>query len=386
MRVLTWGAGESQEVCPIGMGELRDKIRKAYVVYREHRRTARAACKTIAVGFDWPAANVGGVRRHLDSIARHSRFTVCEYPSPAAVRNWPGHRRQDYEALARRQALRQDLIHTHVEPSFIRAGMRAQEAGKPWVHTYHTMYFAEDWGGQLLPWQQEINRALVEDACQADARLCIADWFARHLQQFFGIPTDIIPNGVDVQACDAGHGPRFIAALGGDSGVLFLSSLAPIKNPVAFVEVARRFPSERFVMVGSDLNREALHRVICGELPRNVVPLGPMTSAAALDAVAACRVFVMTSHREGLPTALLEAMTMAKPCVAPRAHGCQDAIGDDRFGFLYEPGNLDDLEAKIRAALAAGSMSAARQRVLDHFSWDVVMPRIDAVYARLLEV
>ena len=43
-----------------------------------------------------------------------------------------------------------------------------------------------------------------------------------------------------------------------------------------------------------------------------------------------------------------------------------------------------DQEEITRAALAAGAMPAARQRVLEHFSWDVVMPQIDAVYARLL--
>jgi glycosyltransferase involved in cell wall biosynthesis len=85
-----------------------------------------------------------------------------------------------------------------------------------------------------------------------------------------------------------------------------------------------------------------------------------------------------------LPTALLEAMTLAKPCVVPRAHGCRDALGDERYGFLYEPGNLDDLEAKIRMALGAGSVSAARLRVLQRFSWGVVIPQIDRLYARLL--
>jgi glycosyltransferase involved in cell wall biosynthesis len=138
-------------------------------------------------------------------------------------------------------------------------------------------------------------------------------------------------------------------------------------------------------MIGANLTEERIARALGADLPGNLVALGPMSGAAALDALAACRAFVMTSHREGLPTALLEAMAMRKPCVAPRSYGCEDVIQDDRFGFLYEPGNLDDLETKIRAALDASSMAAARERVLQQFSWDVVMPRIDAVYARFLE-
>jgi glycosyltransferase involved in cell wall biosynthesis len=247
------------------------------------------------------------------------------------------------------------------------------------------LYFPEDWGGELLPWQEAINRALVEDAREADARLSVSHWFATHLREAYGITTEVIPNGVDVHACDAARADRFVSAFAGDSGVLFVGTLGSIKNPLAFVEIARRFPNERFVMIGANLNRERVAHALSGEMPDNLVMLGPMSGAAALDALAACRVFVMTSHREGLPTALLEAMAMQKPCVAPRAYGCEDVIHDDRFGFLYEPGNLDDLETKIRAALDSSSIAAARERVLEHFSWDVVMPRIDAVYTRLLE-
>jgi glycosyltransferase involved in cell wall biosynthesis len=237
----------------------------------------------------------------------------------------------------------------------------------------------------LLPWQEAINRALVEDARGADARLSVSYWFAKHVSHTYGITTEVIPYGVDVRACDTARADRFVSAFAEDSGVLFVRTLGSIKNPLAFVEIARRFPKERCVMSGANLTEERVARALGAELPRNLVTLGPLSGAAAPDAIAACRIFVMTSHREGLPTALLEAMTMRKACVAPCSYGCEDAIHDDRFGFLYEPWNLDDFEAKIRAALEASSMAAARERVPEHFSWDVVMPRIDAVYARLLD-
>jgi glycosyltransferase involved in cell wall biosynthesis len=363
---------------------LSDTALKAWVRYREHRRAQRAGAR-IAAGFAWAAANLGGVRRHLLCLAAYSHFDVSLYPSIEAARSWPARARADYVKSACGRAVHDDLVHSHVDPSFVRAGLTAQEHGKPWVHTYHTLYFPEDWGGNLLPWQEAINRALIDDARGADARLSVSDWFATHLREAYGITTEVIPNGVDVHACDAARADRFVSTFAGDSGVLFVGTLGSIKNPLAFVEIARRFPNERFVMIGANLNHERVARALDGELPDNLMTLGPMSGRAALDAMAACRVFVMTSHREGLPTALLEAMTMQKPCVAPRSYGCEDVIHDDRFGFLYEPGNLDDLEAKIRAALGASSLAAARERVLEHFSWDVVMPRIDAVYARLLE-
>jgi glycosyltransferase involved in cell wall biosynthesis len=362
---------------------LSHSARKTWVRYRESRRTLSLG-PTIAAGFSWAAENLGGVRRHLISLAAYSQFDVALFPSVEAARWWPAQARAEYVERACWRAVQDDLVHSHVDPPFVRAGMLAQERGKPWVHTYHTMYFPEDWGGQLLPWQESINRALIENARGADARLSVSHWFARHLREVHGITTEVIPNGVDVRACDAARAHRFASAFAGDSGVLFVGTLGSIKNPLAFVEIARRFPKERFVMIGANLTRERVARALGAELPANLIPLGPVSGETALDALAACRVFVMTSRREGLPTALLEAMTMRKPCVAPHSYGCEDVIHDDRFGFLYEPGNSDDLEAKIRAALGAASMSAARERVMECFSWDVVMPRIDAVYARLL--
>lgn len=348
-------------------------------------RSYRAARKpSIALGFAWPGPNVGGVRRHLDCIARYSRFQVCEYPSATAVRRWPAHDRQRCERFACRMAARQALVHSHVEPAFIRAARSAQLQGQPWVHTYHLMYFKEDWAGQLLPWQEEINRCLVEEAALADVKLCVAAWFAAYLTKMYSINCEVIPNGVDVAACERADASRFRATTGLDAPVLFLNSLAPVKNPLAFVELARSLPELPFAMIGSNLTRAELEAATGSTLPRNLVPLGAVSNPDALDAVAACRAFVMTSHREGLPTALLEAMAMGKPCVAPRAHGCLDALGDDTCGFLYEPGQAEDLVAKTKAALAAEVMPAARQRVLEQFSWDVVMPQIDAVYERLL--
>ena len=354
---------------------------------RDAWRSIRASRKgSIGLGFAWPGPNVGGVRRHLDCIACYSRFHVCEYPSAAAVRHWPDCDRKSYEEIACKNALKQALIHSHVEPSFVQVGRAAQQQGKPWVHTYHALYFEEDWQGGLKDWQRSTNAALLDEARHADVCISVSAWLAQWLREKKGIAAQFIPNGVDVGACDRASAARFSQKHHRSGFALFLGNGEPIKSPAAFVDLARRLDKRTFVMIGTHLSREALSQTVSGELPPNLHPLGPMSHTDALDAIAACRVFVMTSRREGLPTALLEAMAMSKPCVAPRGHGCLDAVGSDDCGFLYEPGDLDDLEAQTRVALGAEVLPAARQRVLDHFSWDVVMPRIDAVYARLLGV
>ena len=78
-------------------------------------------------------------------------------------------------------------------------------------------------------------------------------------------------------------------------------------------------------------------------------------------------------------------MVIGKPCVAPNAFGCRDAISEDReCGFLYEPNNLEHLVSQIEVAAAHADMPMARKRVQREFSWKVVADRIDRVYADLL--
>ena len=119
------------------------------------------------------------------------------------------------------------------------------------------------------------------------------------------------------------------------------------------------------------------------EIPRNLHPLGPLPHADTLDAIAACRGFLMTSHREGLPTVLLEAMAMSKACVIPDAPWSRDAVASRLHGLAYEPRSIDDMDAKIREALSQPQFEHARCRVESMFTWPVVAAQLDSIYDQL---
>jgi glycosyltransferase involved in cell wall biosynthesis len=66
----------------------------------------------------------------------------------------------------------------------------------------------------------------------------------------------------------------------------------------------------------------------------------------------AADVFVLPSKREGLPVALLEAMSCGLACIASRLPGSTDAIIDDGVnGVLCEPGNVKELAGALAALL-----------------------------------
>jgi glycosyltransferase involved in cell wall biosynthesis len=88
----------------------------------------------------------------------------------------------------------------------------------------------------------------------------------------------------------------------------------------------------------------------------------------------AADVYVLPSIREGLPIALLEAMSSGLSCIAARLPGSTDALIDDGVnGLLVTADDRDGFAAAIRsvlddARLASRLGAAARQVVLDRYS------------------
>ena len=56
---------------------------------------------------------------------------------------------------------------------------------------------------------------------------------------------------------------------------------------------------------------------------------------------------VLSSFSEGMPNAILEAMAYAKPVVASDIDGVNELISKSKGGILFEPGNSEELAAKM---------------------------------------
>jgi len=97
--------------------------------------------------------------------------------------------------------------------------------------------------------------------------------------------------------------------------------------------------------------------------------------------------FVFPSEAENCPLALLEAMSAGLPIVTTHDPGCQGVVGDS--ALLVPPrdakalaGAIDRLTCNERLREKLGN--AARQRVLEHFSWEALIHRHRDLYKRLL--
>jgi glycosyltransferase involved in cell wall biosynthesis len=228
-----------------------------------------------------------------------------------------------------------------------------------------------------------------------DAFLTVSAYSARQLN---APPerTKVIYGGADPAryAPDAG---------GSRSGVLFVGRLTPHKGIDRLIQALP--PGAQLDLVGStghdprlpERDYPLLLRRLAVE--RNVRFLGSVSDAelprlyrsAAVLALPSVEDTIYGRHiriSELLGLAVLEAMASGTPVVASRVGGVAEIVQDGVTGYLVGPGDTAGLRDRLAEilgdpALARRLGSAARETVLDRFTWAKVAERCLQVYASL---
>lgn len=153
-------------------------------------------------------------------------------------------------------------------------------------------------------------------------------------------------------------------------------------------EIIRTLPDTHFILVGDGPQRPmAEERVKALGLEKVVHLVGlqsePRPFYSAFD------VFFMTSEFEGLPIAMLEAMSMECPVVATAAGGIGEVVRNDQEGILFPVAtSADELAAACVSLLSDTGKrnvfaSKARERVVTSFSIVQMTRQIEQVYRDL---
>jgi glycosyltransferase involved in cell wall biosynthesis len=100
-------------------------------------------------------------------------------------------------------------------------------------------------------------------------------------------------------------------------------------------------------------------------------------------------IFMMTSEFEGLPIALLEAMSMELPMVATDAGGIKEVVRDGVEGFLKPVDQPMDLEEPLSKLVEDEDLrkemgKRGRVRVKEAFSLERMVRELEEVYVEVL--
>ena len=360
-----------------------DSKRKATAFSRwVNRFTTSQSEVLIGANFD----RGGGVRNHIHSIARYSAHSCLLIPDEPALSVL------DYGFFIERSPQFQELnppssakiLHSHVSPWYIDWCLQHRKNKQlRWIHTHHALYFEDTEIGGLADWQKQLNKAGLQALRNCDLPLCVSPSQQRALRTLFGVDSVFLPNGVDVQSCDLGVGLRFRRTFRIDRPfVLWMGRRESVKNPSDILLAAAALPEVQFVVAVDCRDAEELQVATGVAVPGNVLLPGPLSRAAAQDALAACSLLVVTSLREGLPTLLLEALAHRCQIVTSDAEGCLDATDDGRLAAIYPRRNIAALcECISRAMRSPGPCERGRTYVLEKFDWKVVARKLDDYYS-----
>ncbi|HZS34522.1 MAG TPA: glycosyltransferase [Methylomirabilota bacterium] len=215
-----------------------------------------------------------------------------------------------------------------------------------------------------------------------------------------GLPADkieVVYSGTDTTRFDPARvsGAAVRAALALPPGAPLVTQIG-VREPKGNDDLLRAFARIR-------AERPDARLLLVGARPEKRAPLEALARALGLDAavtlwgyrddvpeiLAASAVSVDASHEGlGITGALRESLAMETPVVATRLMGNPELIRDGEHGLLVPPRDPVALAAAVVRLLADPAWArtlgrAGRRRVVEGFSTDAKLDRLEALYARL---
>ena len=84
--------------------------------------------------------------------------------------------------------------------------------------------------------------------------------------------------------------------------------------------------------------------------------IGWVTGERKYQLLKECDLLLLPSHNEGLPIAILEALSAGLAVLSTNVGGIPDVISDERYGILVEPGQPDALADAISKYLCTDGL------------------------------
>lgn len=199
--------------------------------------------------------------------------------------------------------------------------------------------------------------------------------------------------GIDTSAFSPGiltkeERSAMLAALGVQPGqriILSVGELIPRKNYKTAIDIIAKLNAEhiRYYICGQGVLRSEIEEYAKTQgVADFVVFLGYRRDVPQLCVCA--DVFLHTSHQEGLPVAVMEAMACGTPIVASQIRGNVDLIEDGVNGFLCDPQDIAGYVEKIWRVLAEPNLAEEFRNngleKINGFDMSIITKQLQKIY------
>jgi glycosyltransferase involved in cell wall biosynthesis len=155
----------------------------------------------------------------------------------------------------------------------------------------------------------------------------------------------------------------------------------------AFALIAPKFPRAKLVLGGVGEVGTVKQLAAQLEILQRVSCPGWLDVERKAAALAGSQVFLLPSYIEGMPMALLEAMSWGLPVIATPVGGIPQVVEHEVSGLLITPGDIEDCATQMERLLADPALRerlgrAARERIERDFALSDALDRLSAIYRR----
>jgi glycosyltransferase involved in cell wall biosynthesis len=279
------------------------------------------------------------------------------------------------------------LVHVHLasRASFWRKSvvcLMALLRRRPYILHVHGAEFGKFYDQECGVFARWLVRTLLTRAAFV---LALADLWRVSLERIApSARVRVLYNAVPIP----GRPPR-VVGVAEPERILFCGRLGPRKGTFdlikAFARISAQFPQAQLICAG-DGDIEAAKQLAreLGISARVAFP-GWISQEATRSELSRATVFALPSFAEGVPMALLEAMSWGVPVLTTPVGGIPEVVSSDQNGLLVKPGDVDAIERALGKLLASNALrirlgSAARSTIIERFSLESAVAHLASIY------
>ncbi len=281
---------------------------------------------------------------------------------------------------------RPDVLHIHaVGPALV--APLARLFGLKVIITHHGYDYERQKWGRFAKRMLKTGEAFGMYA--SNGRIAISQEIVRAMRKEYGVAVDFVPNGVSVQPKISTTEILKTFGLTPRRYIVMMARLVPEKRQhdliLAFAKANR--PEKLVIVGGADHETEysAHVKALAAKTP-SVVMTGFQTGAALAELYSNAALFVLPSSHEGMPIALLEALSYGLPVLAsdiPANRELKLAPAD-----YFPMGDVDALAAALGRKLSSpfdeDGTDELTVQIQTDYSWKKISERTAAVYRSVI--
>lgn len=319
-----------------------------------------------------------GLHFHRVEFADNALFPCPDYTLPLAVK---------MAEVARSQRL--DLFHVHYAvPHALAACLASQMVGRSAPRIVTTLHGSDT---TLLGQDPDYRTAIEHAFVHSDALTAVSESLRNQTQEIFRLkrPIEVIPNFFTPNKPKRNREEvRRDLGVTDELLVLHMSNLRPVKRidlllrTIAMVKNRSRL--RLLILAGAPFN---LYEPLLDELGVRDRVIVRQNTTVVDEYLEAADAGLYTSEYESFGLGILETIFYAKPVVAFDVGGIPEVVGDSCP--LYHFGDLSAAAAALDALAESPDLARelgerSRNRALERFSADRIVPRYEALYRRIV--